>query len=70
MRSFDTVPECPFDQLNREMQITLMVVSCGRVQQISRDLHLSPKTVNSYRYRIQLNVTSDVELALLAVRTA
>jgi|KBSSwiStaDraftv2_1062776.scaffolds.fasta_scaffold37186_4 two-component system invasion response regulator UvrY len=71
LRSFDTVPECPFDQLsNREMQITLMVVGCRKVQQISRDLHLSPKTVNSYRYRIfeKLNVTSDVELALLAVR--
>jgi two-component system invasion response regulator UvrY len=71
LRSFDTVPECPFDQLsNREMQITLMVVGCRKVQQISRDLHLSPKTVNSYRYRIfeKLSVTSDVELALLAVR--
>ena len=71
LRSFDTIPECPFDQLsNREMQITLMVVGCRKVQQISRDLHLSPKTVNSYRYRIfeKLNVTSDVELALLAVR--
>ena len=71
LRSFDTVPECPFDQLsNREMQITLMVVGCRKVQQISRDLHLSPKTVNSYRYRIfeKLNVTSDVELALLAMR--
>jgi two-component system, NarL family, invasion response regulator UvrY len=71
LRSFDTVPECPFDQLsNREMQIALMVVGCREVQQISRDLHLSPKTVNSYRYRIfeKLSVTSDVELALLAVR--
>jgi two-component system, NarL family, invasion response regulator UvrY len=71
LRSFDTAPECPFDQLsNREMQITLMVVGCRKVQQISRDLYLSPKTVNSYRYRIfeKLNVTSDVELALLAVR--
>lgn len=71
LRSFDAAPECPFDQLsNREMQITLMVVGCRKVQQISRDLHLSPKTVNSYRYRIfeKLNVTSDVELALLAVR--
>ena len=30
----------------------------------------SPKTVNSYRYRIfeKLNVGSDVELALMAVR--
>ena len=47
-----------------------MVVGCRKVQHISRDLHLSPKTVNSYRYRIfeKLNVTSDVELALLAVR--
>jgi DNA-binding NarL/FixJ family response regulator len=71
LRSFDTAPECPFDQLsNREMQITLMVVGCRKVQQISRDLHLSPKTVNSYRYRIfeKLNVASDVELVLLAVR--
>ncbi len=39
LRSFETVPECPFDQLsNREMQITLMVVGCRKVQQISRDL--------------------------------
>jgi two-component system, NarL family, invasion response regulator UvrY len=71
LRSFESVPECPFDQLsNREMQITLMVISCRKVQQISRDLHLSPKTVNSYRYRIfeKLSVASDVELALLAVR--
>jgi len=71
LRSLDTTPECPFDQLsNREMQIALMVVSCRKVQQISRDLHLSPKTVNSYRYRIfeKLNVASDVELALLAAR--
>jgi two-component system, NarL family, invasion response regulator UvrY len=71
LRSFETGPECPFDQLsNREMQITLMVISCRKVQQISRDLHLSPKTVNSYRYRIfeKLSVASDVELALLAVR--
>ncbi len=71
LRSFEETPECPFEQLsNREMQITLMVVGCRKVQQISRDLHLSPKTVNSYRYRIfeKLCVASDVELALLAVR--
>ena len=71
LRSFDTASACPFEQLsNREMQITLMVVGCHKVQQISRDLHLSPKTVNSYRYRIfeKLNVASDVELVLLAVR--
>ena len=71
LRSFEETVPCPFDLLSsREMQITLMVVNCQRVQDISAHLHLSPKTVNSYRYRIfeKLNVSSDVELALLAVR--
>jgi DNA-binding NarL/FixJ family response regulator len=52
------------------MQIMMMVVNCHKVNDISCDLHLSPKTVNSYRYRIfeKLNVSSDVELVLMAVR--
>ncbi len=61
----------PFDALShREMQIMLMVVNCHKMQDISGNLHLSPKTVNSYRYRIfeKLGVSSDVELTLLAVR--
>ena len=69
--SLDEETEDPFLQLsNREMQIMLMVVNCQRVKDISSNLHLSPKTVNSYRYRIfeKLNVGSDVELALMAVR--
>ena len=47
-----------------------MVVNCQRVQDISTNLHLSPKTVNSYRYRIfeKLSVSSDVELAMLAIK--
>jgi len=71
LKSFDDMPACPFETLsNREMQITMMVVNCHRVQEISTNLHLSPKTVNSYRYRIfeKLQVASDVELALLAAR--
>ncbi|MEM6708589.1 MAG: response regulator [Pseudomonadota bacterium] len=71
LRSFENSPECPFDLLSgRELQIMLMVVNCQKVGEISSDLHLSPKTVNSYRYRIfeKLNVSSDVELALMAVR--
>ena len=69
--SFEDDGAAPFDQLsNREMQIMMMVVNCHRVNDISSSLHLSPKTVNSYRYRIfeKLNVRSDVELALMAVR--
>lgn len=69
--SFEDDGAAPFDQLsNREMQIMMMVVNCHRVNDISNSLHLSPKTVNSYRYRIfeKLNVRSDVELALMAVR--
>ncbi len=71
LRSFEDREGCPFEHLSsREMQVTLMVVNCQRVQDISSNLHLSPKTVNSYRYRIfeKLNVSSDVELTLLAVK--
>ena len=63
--------QSPFEQLShREMQIMLMVISCQKVSEISGSLHLSPKTVNSYRYRIfeKLKVKSDVELVLLAVQ--
>lgn len=69
--NFADEPDDPFDQLSgREMQIMLMVVNCHKVKDISSNLHLSPKTVNSYRYRIfeKLNVSSDVELVLMAVR--
>ena len=61
----------PFDALSeREIQIALMIVGCQKVQDISDKLCLSPKTVNTYRYRIfeKLSITSDVELTLLAVR--
>jgi len=53
----------PFDALSeREIQIALMIVGCQKVQIISDKLCLSPKTVNTYRYRIleNLSVTSDV----------
>lgn len=63
--------ESPFNQLSsRELQICMMVVNCEKVQDISRKLNISPKTVNSYRYRIfeKLGVSSDVELTMLALR--
>lgn len=61
----------PFDELSeRELQVALMIVNCHKVQEISDKLFLSPKTVNSYRYRVfdKLSIHSDVELTLLAVR--
>ena len=61
----------PFDVLSeRELQIATMIMDCQKVQTISDTLCLSPKTVNSYRYRIfeKLGINSDVEMTLLAVR--
>jgi len=60
-----------FDELSeRELQIATMIVRCQKVQQISDRLCLSPKTVNTYRYRIfdKLGIESDVELTLKAVK--
>lgn len=61
----------PFADLSdRELQIAMLIVSCKKVQEISDSLFLSPKTVNTYRYRLfaKLHIDSDVELALLAVK--
>jgi two-component system invasion response regulator UvrY len=54
----------------REFQVLLMLLDCQRVVQIARSLHLSPKTVNSYRYRIfdKLGVSSNVEMVLFAIK--
>ena len=63
--------DSPFDILSeRELQVMLMITKGMRVQDISEKLCLSPKTVNSYRYRIfeKLNVKNDVELTHLAIR--
>ncbi|MBK8972636.1 MAG: UvrY/SirA/GacA family response regulator transcription factor [Hahellaceae bacterium] len=71
LRPFDAPDDDVFKQLSeREMQIALMIVGCQKVQDISDKLCLSPKTVNTYRYRIfeKLSITSDVELTLLAIR--
>ena len=61
----------PFDQLSeRELQIALMLVDHQKVNEISRQLKISNKTVYSYRYRIfsKLHLHSDVELTILAVK--
>lgn len=61
----------PFDDLSeRELQVALMIVGCRSVQDIADHLNVSPKTVNTYRYRMfeKLSVDSDVALTLLALR--
>ena len=61
----------PFDILSeREMQVMLMITQGQKVQDISDQLFLSPKTVNSYRYRLfeKLDIENDVELTHLAIR--
>jgi two-component system invasion response regulator UvrY len=71
IKRFTKGENSPLDVLSeRELQIMLMITQGQKVQHISRKLCLSPKTVNSYRYRIfeKLDIHSDVELTLLAMR--
>jgi len=72
LRSFSATPNSsPFDELSeRELQTAVMISSGSKVQDIADAFCISPKTVNSYRYRIfeKLNINSDVELTLLAVK--
>ncbi|RMH42088.1 MAG: two-component system response regulator UvrY [Gammaproteobacteria bacterium] len=61
----------PFDKLSeRETQVMMMITQGVKVTEISKLLCLSPKTVNSYRYRLfeKLGVNGDVELTHLAIR--
>ncbi len=66
-----STPDNPFKALSdREMQITMMITKGNKVQDIAERLNLSPKTVNSYRYRLfeKLNISGDVELTRMAIR--
>jgi two-component system invasion response regulator UvrY len=61
----------PFEALSqRELQVMLMVTQGQKIQQIAESLHLSPKTISTYRYRLfeKLGVKTDVELTHLAIR--
>ncbi|MDE2196475.1 MAG: UvrY/SirA/GacA family response regulator transcription factor [Gammaproteobacteria bacterium] len=61
----------PFAQLSqRETQVMLMITGGQSLQTISDKLHLSPKTVSTYRGRLfqKLGVSNDVELTRLALR--
>ncbi|MGA9854498.1 MAG: UvrY/SirA/GacA family response regulator transcription factor [Gammaproteobacteria bacterium] len=61
----------PFEQLSqRETQVMLMITGGESPQVIADKLHLSPKTVSTYRARLlqKLGVTNAVELTRLALR--
>jgi two-component system invasion response regulator UvrY len=61
----------PFEKLSeRELQTAILIANGVKVQTIANTFCVSPKTVNTYRYRIfeKLDINSDVELTLLAVR--
>lgn len=63
--------ESPFECLSdRELQIALMVIDGIKTNDIARRLAVSPKSVNTYRYRTfeKLNINSNMELAMLAAR--
>lgn len=71
LRPFNEAMSSPFTVLSaREMQITLMIVKGHKVPEISDKLSLSPKTINTYRYRIfeKLAVPNDVSLVKLAIQ--
>ncbi|ASX26861.1 UvrY/SirA/GacA family response regulator transcription factor [Candidatus Williamhamiltonella defendens] len=64
-------PSTPFCCLSdRELQIMLMITKGQKVNEISQQLHLSPKTINSYRYRLfnKLNISGNVALTHLAIK--
>lgn len=63
--------QSPFELLSeRELQTALMIANGQKPMDIAATFNVSPKTVNTYRYRIfeKLNISSDVELALLAIK--
>lgn len=71
LSQFKSTEENPFGELSdRELQIMLMITRGKKVPDISENLHLSTKTINSYRYRMfeKLGVGNDVELTHLAIR--
>ncbi len=61
----------PFDGLSaREMEVMLMLVDGKKMADIADIMHLSPKTVATYKYRIfeKLETRSDVVMTRMAMR--
>jgi two-component system invasion response regulator UvrY len=61
----------PFDGLSaREMEVLLMLTEGLKIADIADAMHLSPKTVATYKYRIyeKLQTRSDVDMTRMAMR--
>ncbi|HMB59906.1 MAG TPA: LuxR C-terminal-related transcriptional regulator, partial [Xanthomonadales bacterium] len=61
----------PFDDLStREMEVMLMLAEGQRIADIADTMHLSPKTVATYKYRIfeKLDTRNDVAMTRMAMR--
>lgn len=61
----------PFDTLSaREMEVMLMLANGRKIADIANIMHLSPKTVATYKYRIfdKLDTRSDVDMTRMALR--
>jgi len=64
----DNSPLCALSQ--RELQIAALITSGRRARDVAETLNISPKTINTYKYRIyeKLGVSNDVEMTLAAVK--
>lgn len=61
----------PFDGLSsREMEVMLLLVEGRKMADIADLMHLSPKTVATYKYRVfeKLDARSDVDMTRMAMR--
>ena len=61
----------PFEVLSaREMEVMLMLAEGRKIADIAALMHLSPKTVATYKYRIfeKLNTRNDVDMTRMALR--
>jgi two-component system invasion response regulator UvrY len=61
----------PFDELSaREMEVMLMLADGRRLADIADTMHLSPKTIATYKYRIfeKLDTRNDVAMTRMAMR--
>jgi two-component system invasion response regulator UvrY len=61
----------PFEELSaREMEVMLMLADGLKIADIAEAMHLSPKTVATYKYRIfeKLDARNDVDMTRMAMR--